>query len=535
MNLANPYLPEEDEAFYFNVKKFSVEKILPSVLEREETCVWSEPLWNEVCNAELAGPTIPEEYGGQGANCYQTLLAGEAVVAGSADGGFMLSWGASFIIGAMPIVLFGTEEQKKKYLPGIASGNTMAGLGLTEPGSGSDAAAMATFAEETPDGFILNGSKMFITNGSIGKVFVIMARTKKSRGPMGVSAFIVESDRKGFKVGKVLRKLGHHTSSTSELVFEDLHLPKENLLGPLHSGFMRIGKETLEWERAALGAGNIGSMQFNLERGMSYSHEREQFGKPIFSFFKMKEILVKNWIYLQAARRYAYYLAKKKDEGEHLPLQSSVLKLLSSEVAEEVAHESVQLHGGYGYMKEYHVERIYRDIKLGTIGGGTSEVQKSIIAAVFPGQGKEKTIFTSIASEEDIEKAASNANSEELKKAIYFTRGLINLVCSVSGAVKKKKSQLYGFAFADMVCIASWLWQTLAESTNDSSVYSRESKQRDYCLLTVYLAGRYLRSLQVLHPLADGEVENLVSIYLSFEERESFIESCAGELSSSFQ
>nr|OBZ97749.1 Acyl-CoA dehydrogenase, C-terminal domain protein [Leptospira interrogans serovar Copenhageni/Icterohaemorrhagiae] len=202
--------------------------------------------------------------------------------------------------------------KKNKYLPKLVNGEWIAGLGLTEPDSGSDAAGMRTYAEKTKDGFVLNGSKTFITNGPIGQVFIIMARTTKSRGPMGISAFIVESKNKGFSVSKVLKKLGHNTSTTAELTFEDMYVPDENLLGPLHSGFLRIGKATLEWERTVLLAALMGGMENILENCIRYSWQRQQFGKSILNFFAIKEKIARIWVYLCAARRMTYFVARKK-------------------------------------------------------------------------------------------------------------------------------------------------------------------------------------------------------------------------------
>jgi acyl-CoA dehydrogenase len=239
MNFA---LPEEILEFKENVKAFSRATIFPSVEERDLHGTWDPNLWKKMGEMGLLGLSIPEEYGGQGASCLMTSVAHEAFAEGSVDGGLTLALGAHAIIGAMPIVLCGTEAQKKKYLPKIATGEFTSGLGLTEPGSGSDAAgSMETRAVKKGDKYVLNGTKMFITNGPIGDVFIVMAVTDKSKGAMGISVFIVEKSFKGFKVGKKLNKLGMRTSTTSELIFEDMEVPEENRIEKENSGFARVG------------------------------------------------------------------------------------------------------------------------------------------------------------------------------------------------------------------------------------------------------------------------------------------------------
>ena len=244
MNFA---LPEEILEFKENVKSFAKSVILPSAEERDLNGTWDPILWKKMGEMGLLGLSIPEEYGGQGASCLMTTVAHEAFAEGSCDGGLTLALGAHAIIGTMPIVFCGTEAQKRKYLPKLATGEYTSGLGLTEPGSGSDAAgSMETRAVKKGEKYVLNGTKMFITNGPIGDVFIVMAVTDKSKGAMGISVFIVEKGFKGFKVGKKLNKMGMRTSLTSELIFEDMEVPEENRLEKENSGFVRIGRATLE-------------------------------------------------------------------------------------------------------------------------------------------------------------------------------------------------------------------------------------------------------------------------------------------------
>ncbi|MBE7437812.1 MAG: acyl-CoA dehydrogenase family protein [Spirochaetales bacterium] len=364
------------------VREFARKEIYPSAERRDREQIWDPALWKKMGEVGLLGLPIPEEYGGQGGSCLLTSVATEAFAQGSSDGGLTLAWGAHSIIGAMPIVLCGTEEQKRKYLPGIASGEKVAGLGLTEPGSGSDAAgSMQTRAVRSGDSYILNGSKMFITNGPIGDVFVVMAVTDKDRGAMGISVFIVEKTFPGFKTGRKLEKMGMRTSLTSELIFEDMVVPQENRISRENSGFARVGRATLEWERTVLVASSLGSMQSMLDQAVRYAQERMQFQRPIIDFQAVQQKIALARCKLDAARLLIYRSALKKDAGEAAPLECSLAKLYTTEAVNAVAYDLGQIFGGYGYIHEYPVERAYRDARLGTIGAGTSEVMRSIIAA----------------------------------------------------------------------------------------------------------------------------------------------------------
>ncbi|PJZ56990.1 acyl-CoA dehydrogenase family protein [Leptospira barantonii] len=525
MLFLNPYLESEDKDFYNTVKDFAKEKALPSVEQRDEDCTWDDELWKEMGSMGLLGIPLPEQYGGQGGSCFQCCLAQEAFNSGSLDSGFGLSWGAHMIIGTLPILFQGTEAQKNKYLPKLASGEWIAGLGLTEPDSGSDAAGMRTYAEKTEGGFILNGSKMFITNGPIGQIFIIMARTTKSRGPMGVSAFIVESHRKGFRVSKVLKKLGHNTSTTAELSFEDMFIPDENLLGPLNSGFLRIGKATLEWERTVLLAALMGGMENAVESCIQYAWQRQQFGKPILSFFAMKEKIARVWTYLCASRRTLYFVARKKDNEPDvsLPMESSILKLFASEVSEEIASDAVQIHGGMGYMREVHVSRLFRDVKLGTIGGGTSEVQRSIISASYGGYDKFKNIIESAASDE-----VRNATEQKIKGTAIgdLVRCLDSLVKSVGENPERKKRQALEFGFADLLTTTTILKLSVWDLIADSNHYKTSDKERDLNILAYYLTARYIRGIAYLKELDENGVNELLRAFGSLNAPEKEIESC---------
>lgn len=375
-------IPEDILEFKNIVKAFAKKEVLPSAEERDLNGVWDHSIWMKMGEMGLLGLPIPQEYGGQGGSCLLNCLATEGFAEGGMDGGLTLAWGAHSIIGCMPIVLCGTDAQKKKYLPKLASGEWTAALGLTEPSSGSDAAgSMETRAVKKGDKYIINGSKMFITNGPIGDVFIVMAVTDKAKGAMGVSVFIVEKNFKGFKTGKKLHKLGMRTSTTSELIFEDMEVPEENILTKENSGFVRVGRATLEWERTVLVSASLGSMQGMLDAGVRYAKERHQFGQPIFRFQAIQSKIAECRMKLDAARLLIYKSASMKDKGLSAPIESSIAKLYATEAANQVMYDIGQIFGGYSFIHEYPIERAFRDARLGTIGAGTSEVMKAIISA----------------------------------------------------------------------------------------------------------------------------------------------------------
>ncbi|WP_210413040.1 acyl-CoA dehydrogenase family protein [Leptospira semungkisensis] len=525
MVFLNPYLSSSDLEFYENVKDFAKERVLPSVEERDETSTWGDSIWKEMGGMGLLGIPVPEEYGGQGGTCLQCCIAQEAFNAGSLDGGFGLSWGAHMIIGTLPILFQGTEAQKKKYLPKLASGEWIAGLGLTEPDSGSDAAAMNTFATKVDGGFILNGSKLYITNGPNGQVFIIMARTTKSRGPMGVSAFIVESNMKGFHVSKVLKKLGHNTSMTAELSFQDMFVPDENLLGPLNSGFVRIGKGTLEWERTVLVAAVPGGMEFGLELCLDYAWKRHQFGKPILSFFGVQEKLARNWVYLCASRRLIYFVANKKDTDPtaSLPFESSALKVFVTETAEEIANDAVQIHGGMGYMRECHVSRQFRDVKLGTIGGGTSEIQRSIISSTYAGFDKFMTVLGQSLPEEVRQKAENLLGNTPEGRVLAAAKELLR---SAGENPDRKKKQSSEFGFADLAVFIVSVQLGLWDAVQSNADYKSEDRIRDLRILTFYAGCKFFKSVHFLKELDPERTKELLNRFSELPTVEKDVAEC---------
>jgi butyryl-CoA dehydrogenase len=331
-----------------------------------------------MAQADLFRLCIPEAYGGMGAGLLNLCIATEEI--SRVDGGIATSYAASFL-GMFPILLFGTEEQKKKYLPDIASGKKLTAFALTEPGAGSDASAVATTAKKEGDYYILNGTKHFITNGGDAEIYTVIAVTDKARGARGVSAFIVEKGTAGFTFGKKEEKLGIRASSTRELIFTDVKVHKDNLLGQREGiGFIATMK-TFDNSRPGVAAQAVGIAQGALELATEYAHKRVQFGKPISSFQGIQWMLADMAAKVEAARSLVYATAGMVDRGlKDVGTASAAAKLFASEVAMQVSTDAVQIFGGYGYMRDYPIEKFMRDAKITQIYEGTNQIQKNIIA-----------------------------------------------------------------------------------------------------------------------------------------------------------
>ena len=371
----------EQQALYEAARALGEKEVQPSVLERDKSGRWDWSIWKKMGAAGLLGAPFPEEYGGTALGAVDTCLLKEAFTYGGHDGGVSLAWGASSILCGVPIWKLGTEAQKKKYLPGMCKGDTIGAFCLSEPNSGSDAAAMKTRAEKKGDRYILNGTKMWITNGPIANHMIVTAVTEPGAKAFGISSFIVDANSKGFKVGQHIDKMGVRTSLTSEILFEDCEVPEENLLGELNSGFVGTVKLIFGWERSCLLASSLGGMRANLERCVRYAQERVQFGKPIGRFQAVRHMLADMKMRYELSRNLIWRVAWHLDQDTEPPLvDAAVAKTFVSEASQKVSRDAIQIHGGNGFTTEYHVERSLRDAMLGTIGGGTSEVQRSIIA-----------------------------------------------------------------------------------------------------------------------------------------------------------
>ena len=370
-------LTEEQQLLKKTVREFAEAELGPFAREWDEKQEFPREVFAKLGELGLMGVVWPAEYGGSGMSTLDYAIVMEEL--SRVDAGVALSVAAHNSLSSGHIFLAGSEEQKKKYLAPLARGEKVGCWGLTENSAGSDAGGTKTTAVRDGGEWVINGSKTFITNGRIADTAVIMAVTDRAKGNKGISAFILERGTKGFRSGKKEDKLGVRSSDTSELVFEDCRVPAANLLGKEGHGYVDTLK-ILDRGRIGIAAFSIGIAQASLEASMRYAQGRRQFGHPIADFqaiqFKIADMATK----VSAARLLCWQAAALRDAGREHKLESSMAKLFASEAAVEVALDAVQIHGGYGYIKEYPVERYLRDSKLGTIGEGTSEVQRLVIA-----------------------------------------------------------------------------------------------------------------------------------------------------------
>jgi alkylation response protein AidB-like acyl-CoA dehydrogenase len=370
-------LTKEQEHLRREIREFAVREIAPNAAAWDEASEFPQPVVKVLGKMGLMGLIIPTEYDGAGMGYFEYILAIEELSA--ADGSIGLTLAAHNSLGTNHIFLAGNEAQKRKYVPRLASGEQLAAWALTEPGSGSDASSARTTAVRTGDRFVLNGSKSFITNGHYADIFVVIAVTDKNKGTHGLSAFVVEKGTPGFRAGKKENKLGLRASDTSELIFEDCKIPAENLLGIEGEGFIDAMR-VLDGGRISIAALSLGIARAALDAALKYVKERRQFGKAIAEFQGIQWKLADMATELDAARLLTQRAAVLKDAGRTVTRESSMAKLFASEVAVRICNEAVQLFGGYGFIKDYPVEKFYRDVKLCTIGEGTSEIQRMVIA-----------------------------------------------------------------------------------------------------------------------------------------------------------
>jgi len=370
-------LTEDQIAIKNSVREFAEKKIKPVIMEYDEAQKFPTELLKELGELGFLGILFPEEYGGAGLGYVEFEIIIEELA--RIDPSIALSVAAHNGLCTNHIYTFSNEELKKKYVPDLATGKKIGAWGLTEPFSGSDAAAMRTVAEKVGDHYILNGSKSLITHGKYGETAVVMAITDKDKKQKGISAFILEKGMPGFSAGKKENKLGMRSSETSQLIFENCKVPAENLIGEEGMGFVQA-MQVLEGGRISIASLSVGLAQGCLDESIKYSKERQQFGKPLSDFqatqFKLANIKTD----IEAARMLTLRAAYMKDKGLPNKKEAAIAKLFASEIAEKAASEAVQIHGGYGFMKDYPVEKFYRDVKLLTIGEGTSEIQRIVIA-----------------------------------------------------------------------------------------------------------------------------------------------------------
>jgi len=374
------FLTEEQQEIRDLARRIAQEKVKPVRAELDEKEEFPWEIMKTLAQADLFGLYIPEEYGGFGGGAFENCLAVEEI--SRACIGVSVSFAASGL-GAYPILLFGSEEQKKKYLPAIASGERLAAFGLTEAGAGSDAGGTRTTAVADGDGYVINGTKQWITNGGEAEIYTVIAMTNPARGSRGASAFIVEKGTPGFSFGKKEKKMGIRASATRELVFKDCRVPKENLIGREGLGFM-VAMKTLDKSRPGIGAQAVGLAQGAIDEAVAYARERRQFGSPIASFQAVQHMLADMATQNEAARALVYAVARYVDSGaKDVSRASAMSKLFASDVAMKVTVDAVQVMGGYGYMRDYPVEKMMRDAKILQIYEGTNQIQRNVIGAAL--------------------------------------------------------------------------------------------------------------------------------------------------------
>lgn len=373
-------LTEEHEMLRKMVKDFADEVVAPSASERDEEERFDRSIFDRMAEQGLTGIPWSEKYGGSGFDYLAYVITVEELSRVCASTGVTLS--AHISLASWPIYTYGTEEQKQNYLKPMALGEKIGAYGLTEPGAGSDVSSMTTTAVLDGSDYVLNGSKIFITNGGVADTYVVFAKTDHTKGHKGISAFIIEKDFPGFSIGKKERKLGIRSSPTTEIIFENCRVPKENLLGKEGDGF-KIAMKTLEGGRNGIAAQAVGIAQGALDASLAYAKERKQFGKPIAQHqgigFKLANMATK----IEASRLLTYQSAWKESAGHSYGMDSSMAKLFAGDTAMEVTIEAVQIFGGYGYMKEYPVERFMRDAKITQIYEGTQEIQRVVIGKML--------------------------------------------------------------------------------------------------------------------------------------------------------
>lgn len=372
------HLTREQDLVRQMMQSFTENEVKPIAAETDETCTYPRENIDHLFDLGVMGMIVPKEYGGAGSDDLCSAIAIEELSKQCASTGDIVATHNGLCCG--PIIAHGTEEQKQKYLRMLTEGHKVGAFALTEPDAGSDAAKGTCVAELDGDHYVLNGSKIFITNGYVADVFVVFAMTDKSKGTKGISAFIVESSFPGFSVGKHEQKLGLHGSPTAEIVFTDCIVPKENLLGKEGKGF-NIAMQTLDGGRIGIAAQSLGIAEGAMNEAVNYAKGRVQFGRPISKFQNTQFLFADMHVAIEAGRLLTYKAAMKKTAGEKYTLDAATAKLFTSEAAMKITTKAVQVFGGYGYTKDYPVERMMRDAKITEIYEGTSEVQRMVISS----------------------------------------------------------------------------------------------------------------------------------------------------------
>ncbi len=371
---------DEQLEFRDAIVEFARRELNDDIMERDEAGSFSRENWEKCAAMGLQGLPVPEAYGGQAADALTIVLLMEALGYGCLDNGLIFSMNAHIWSAIMPLVRFGSDEQKKKYLPGLCDGSLIGVQGMTEPGSGSDAfGGLRTRATKIDGGWRLDGTKMFITNAPVADVFVVFATEDPAKGAFGLSAFLVDRDVAGVEVGQPFKKMGLRTSLLSEVILEGCEIPDTCLLGRKGNG-MAIFNHSMRWERSCVLASAIGTMERHVETSVDYAKQREQYGRPIGSYQAVSHRIVEMKLRLEMARLLLYRTAWRMARGEDTDLDSAITKLAISEAWVASGLDAIQVRGGYGYMAEYDVERDLRDAIAGRIYSGTSDIQRNMIA-----------------------------------------------------------------------------------------------------------------------------------------------------------
>ena len=378
-------LSEDQRLIKQTAREFADEQLAPLAAEYDRTEEFTAPQAKMLAEMGFLGMMVPEEYGGSGLDTISYVLAMEEVSRACASSSVTMTVQNSLV--CWPITAFGTDEQKRKYLVPLAKGDTLGCYALSEPAAGSDPASMATMAVEDGDSYIINGSKIFISNGGVSKTALVWATTSKELKHRGITAFIVETDTPGFTVGAEEKKLGIRGSNTTELQFENMRVSKANILGNVGDGF-KIAMQTLDGGRIGIAAQAIGIGQACVDASVRYAHQRQAFGKPLAEIEAIRIKVADMATEVQASRLLTYHAAFMKDQGLRFSKEAAMAKLHASETATRVAHAAVQIHGGYGFLRDFPVERLYRDARITEIYEGTSEIQRHVISNAVLREGR---------------------------------------------------------------------------------------------------------------------------------------------------
>lgn len=373
---------EEQFKFKQAVIEFAEKNLNDDLLERDRAGELARENWRKCAHFGILGLPMPEQYGGADADILTTMLTMEGLGYGCRDNGLIFAMNAQMWSVQMPILLFGTEAQKEKYLPGMCSGDIIGAHGMSEPDSGSDAYSLRTRAERRDGGYVLNGTKMFVTNAPVADMAVVFATVAPARGMWGITGFLVDTGTPGFSISRDIEKMGLRTSPMAELVFQDCFIPEENRLGKEGIG-SNIFNSSMEWERSCILASHIGAMERQLETSIEYTRERSQFGQTIGKFQSVANRIVDMKVRLETARLLLYKVAWLKMMGKPAVMEAAMAKLYLSECFVQSSLDAIRTHGGYGYMSEFEIERDLRDAVGGTLYSGTSDIQRNIIARLL--------------------------------------------------------------------------------------------------------------------------------------------------------